>query len=320
MSICRHRDIRYYHNEQCRLDVYVRSDLVSPRAPVVMVIHGGAWVSQSKESAMDMALNLADEGFCVIAPSYTTTVVMASTEPKVLAVPLLVAAIAVLMPREYRLLSGAALIAATILACVSFRVTGPSQGVKHTADIARAIVWAQNNIEFYGGCPEGIVLLGHSAGANIATVVGTNYSYTRRQGIKKDYVRAVVGLSGPYNDIRIREVPLLSPLLYAVFGYRDNYRKFFPMYSADATSPPHLLFSAERDYTLYAHARDYRHRLRSLNVPVDAYLVSGTNHYTIRKYWSGENRRVRIIISNFVRKHLPEARSCNNISSPVTLV
>ncbi len=100
MTIHRHRDIRYHANKQCRLDVYIRDDLAHLPVPVVMVIHGGAWVSQSKDSATDMALNLADEGFCVIAPSYTTAALLSSTEPKVLAVPFCVGALALLAPKE----------------------------------------------------------------------------------------------------------------------------------------------------------------------------------------------------------------------------
>ena len=305
MTINRHADIRYHTPEACRLDVYIRRDMQTQgNTPVVMIIHGGGWMSQTKESARDMALNLADEGFCAITPSYTKSPLKGSTEPLILSVPLVVTGLALLLRRSFHAVAVAAVVATTILACISIRLTHSSRSARHAADIARAVAWAHGNISHYGGCPRGIVMLGHSAGANIATVVATNYSYTRRQGIGPNYIRAVIGISGPYNDIRLREAPLLALVLYTVFGYRENYRKFFPMYSAKESAPPHLLFAAERDYTLYSHARDYRRRLRSIGVPVDAYMVSATNHYTIRKYWSGTNAHVRAIVAKFIRKHL----------------
>ena len=45
-------------------------------------------------------------------------------------------------------------------------------------DLSRAIAWVRSNIESYGGDPENISLLGHSAGAHLVSLIATHPSYS----------------------------------------------------------------------------------------------------------------------------------------------
>jgi len=66
-------------------------------------------------------------------------------------------------------------------------------------DGAGALRWVQDNIGQYRGDPRRVATMGHSAGAYIAVMLALNSDYARAAGVAPDFVKASVGLSGPYD-------------------------------------------------------------------------------------------------------------------------
>lgn len=66
-------------------------------------------------------------------------------------------------------------------------------------DGARAVRWVSDNIRGYGGDPARLALAGHSAGAYNAVMLALDQRYLRRAGVDTRAIRAVIGLSGPYD-------------------------------------------------------------------------------------------------------------------------
>lgn len=64
----------------------------------------------------------------------------------------------------------------------------------HAVDVAKAIKWTYDSIQQYGGDPEKICLLGHSAGAHLVALVATDERYLGEQGLDLSIVSAVVPL------------------------------------------------------------------------------------------------------------------------------
>jgi arylformamidase len=60
-------------------------------------------------------------------------------------------------------------------------------------DLSRAIAWLRANIQSYGGDPENISLIGHSAGAHLVSLIATHPNYTQTPGnfLRSD-IRCVV--------------------------------------------------------------------------------------------------------------------------------
>ena len=80
-------------------------------------------------------------------------------------------------------------------------------------DGAAAIRWVSDNIARHGGDPARIVLVGHSAGAYNAAMLALDTRYLRRAGVDPAPVKAVAGLSGPYDFL-----PLDDDVAIQVFG------------------------------------------------------------------------------------------------------
>lgn len=64
-------------------------------------------------------------------------------------------------------------------------------------DAAAAVAWTHRNIARYGGDPNKIYLLGHSAGAHIATLLALNKRYLAAQDLDANVIAGVVGLATP---------------------------------------------------------------------------------------------------------------------------
>ena len=76
-----------------------------------------------------------------------------------------------------------------VLVSVNYRLTRPgmswsAQYPDHFDDVAHALAWVHANITKYGGDPDRIALLGHSAGADIVANVVTNPTYLAKVGLQ----------------------------------------------------------------------------------------------------------------------------------------
>lgn len=74
-----------------------------------------------------------------------------------------------------------------ILISVNYRLSDPQKGAAqypdHFLDVASAVAWVRGHIPAYGGDPERIALLGHSAGADIVSNVAVNPIYLKEYGL-----------------------------------------------------------------------------------------------------------------------------------------
>lgn len=108
-------------------------------------------------------------------------------------------------------------------------------------DGAQAVRWAVDNVGAYGGDASKIVLLGHSAGAYNAVMLGADTRYLKAAGVDPDRVRGVVGLAGPYEFL-----PLKGHMA-EVFGSASDPRQTQPASFVGAGSPPMLLLTGGAD-------------------------------------------------------------------------
>ena len=109
-------------------------------------------------------------------------------------------------------------------------------------DGAQAVAWAAANAERFGGDPQRIVLIGHSAGAYTATMLALDERYLASVGIDRRRIDAVAGLAGPYDFL-----PLTGELTPKVFGQAQNLSATQPVAFADAASPPAFLAAGAED-------------------------------------------------------------------------
>jgi acetyl esterase/lipase len=140
-------------------------------------------------------------------------------------------------------------------------------------DNAQAMRWIQDNIATYGGDPKRFFLAGHSAGAYNAVMLGLDSSFRRDYGVTMP-VRAVAGLSGPYNFY-----PFEYEQVRDTFGTAPSPEGTQPINLVTADAPPILLASGTSDPIVRVqNSLDLANRLRAGGVWVTEKYYEGFGH------------------------------------------
>lgn len=141
-------------------------------------------------------------------------------------------------------------------------------------DGAQAIRWASDNAARFGGDPTRIVLVGHSAGAYNAVMLGLDGRYLRAAGVDPARIKAVAGLSGPYDFL-----PLDGAITTRVFGETPDLPGTQPLAYVKAASPPAFLATGNDDSMVYPrNTVALAKRLREAGVAVEERHYAGVDH------------------------------------------
>jgi acetyl esterase/lipase len=111
-------------------------------------------------------------------------------------------------------------------------------------DGAAAVAWAWSNIATAGGERRPLFLAGHSAGAQIAMLLGLDERYLAAAGLPDDAVSGIIGLSGPYDFL-----PLKQDRFKPIFP-EETRADSQPIRFVDGKEPPVLLLTGGDDDTV----------------------------------------------------------------------
>ncbi len=68
-------------------------------------------------------------------------------------------------------------------------------------DVAKSIRWVHDHIAEYGGDPKRLLVMGHSAGAELAALICTDDRYLKAEGVPLAVIKACVPVDGDAYDI-----------------------------------------------------------------------------------------------------------------------
>jgi len=140
-------------------------------------------------------------------------------------------------------------------------------------DGARALNWITANAAALGGDPSRLFLIGHSAGAYNAVMLGLDPERFGARDIA-GRVRGVVGASGPY-DFH----PFAVPAAIAAFGRAEEPERTQPVNLVTGSAPPFFLGHGSRDTVCGPYnTANLAARLRQENVPVVERHYPGLAH------------------------------------------
>lgn len=140
-------------------------------------------------------------------------------------------------------------------------------------DATLAVAHARAQLAEWGGDPDQMVLMGHSAGAHIAALVAYDARYLAAHGLTPRVFSGFVGLSGPYDFI------FDTPLLKRTFsGTPEEERDALPVHFATRESPPTLLVMGRDDRTVNPrNTHSLAAKLREVDAHFDTLWVDGTH-------------------------------------------
>lgn len=161
-------------------------------------------------------------------------------------------------------------------------------------DCAAAVKWVRANAARFGGDPDRLVLMGHSAGAYNAAMLALD---PRWLGAERAAVRGWIGLAGPYDFL-----PLDSPVTQAAFGGAADLPATQPVTFASAGDPPALLLHGAEDSTVFPrNSQALARKLAAAGVRAEVKLYPRIGHVGIAGALSTPFRGRAPVLADSVR-------------------
>jgi acetyl esterase/lipase len=164
----------------------------------------------------------------------------------------------------------------------------PQVNVKEMmGDVAKAILWVHSHAREYGGDPNSILVMGHSAGAHLAALVCTDNSYLKAEGLTLAILKGCVPIDTAAYDIpkRLKDSGSAAPNSFkAVFGETDDgHRDLSPAtHVARAKNiPPFLILHVADRPDSKSQSEHFANVLKEAKVAATVVPSEGKTHGTI---------------------------------------
>lgn len=162
-------------------------------------------------------------------------------------------------------------------------------------DVAKSIRWVHDHVAEYGGDPDRIFVMGHSAGAQLAALVCVDDRYLKAEGLDLSIIKGCVPVDGDTFDVPAiietaetrRRVHGQSP---PVNGHREKFgndaakhRDFSAVahVAKDKSIPPFLIMHVADHPDTSAQAQRLASVLKGAGVPVQVYSARESTHSKI---------------------------------------
>ena len=170
-------------------------------------------------------------------------------------------------------------------------------------DAAASVAKAQQIAAQYGGDPHRMALMGHSAGAYLAVMLGLDAAYLKTAGVEMSDIRAVVGLAGPYDFY-----PFDVPASVEAFGRAPDPALTQPIHFARGDAPPMLLAHGDKDTTVRVrNSTALYDAIRDKGGAVELKVYKGREHVDLVLPLSKPFRnKIPLLedVTGFLREHL----------------
>ncbi len=308
-------------------------------SPVVILVHGGAWMIGNKSRLSGVAKTLCDNTECVcVVPEYSLSQLDGIFLQNVIICDWVILIILCILIRKrnmqfFVVCIGLFLTIAIIIYLMRRSETRQNAHPAHVNDIAECIKWVCTNKELnIIADTTRITLLGHSAGAHICSLVVLNKRFLN-DSIRKN-IRGVVCMCGVYSFWLLQK----SIMKYAInrgvfaehaqdltlqeFGYLqeahmckctlckrqikrwekviDAWPLFHVKQEENESKTSFLIISSGLDWSLIDHSIEFVKELKLKKWKVQHLHFPRATHFSIRKYWDTQNKHIARAVSDFV--------------------
>jgi len=162
-------------------------------------------------------------------------------------------------------------------------------------DVAKSVRWVHDHIAEHGGDPKRLLVMGHSAGAQLAALICTDDRYLKAEGLSLAIIKGCVPVDGDTFDVpaiietaetrrRVHGLP------QAKYGHREKFgndpakhRDFSAVthVGKDKGIPPFLILHVAEHPDTTAQAQRLGNALKDAGVPVTLFGGKETSHSKI---------------------------------------
>ena len=166
---------------------------------------------------------------------------------------------------------------------INYRLAPAVQVSDMADDCARAVSWTQKHIAHYGGDPNRIFVMGHSAGGGLAALLATDDQLFTKLGLAQNPIKGAI-LDDPggldmFDYLTKMQYPGDEQYLTPFGKNPAVWRDVSPLYYVRTTTPPILMYAGERTYPgIATSTRKFNQRLQELGVKHEFYVLPGKKH------------------------------------------
>lgn len=166
------------------------------------------------------------------------------------------------------------------VASIDYRLAPQATVEDEASDVAEAVAFLRANAARLGFDANRIVLVGHSAGAHLVALIGTDPKWLNRAGLNIDAVRGIVPLDGAAYDVARQlsiGAPLMHPTYVQAFGTDpERQKRLSPTLQAMRPNAPAFLILHVQRPDGVAQSEALAAALRQAGTPVEIQGFAGT--------------------------------------------
>lgn len=183
-------------------------------------------------------------------------------------------------------------------------------------DVASAVAWVHAHIENYGGDPEKIFLMGHSAGAQLVALIGTDARYLQSAGLDLGNIKGIISLDTQAYDLTkvIHDSPQEEAFYTSVFGIDPSgWEAASPVsyVSAGKGIPPMVVaysggLMGQGTYTRQQAAEEFAAKLQGVGVETLLVPAPEKSHAEINREFGEPDDPVTLSAMGFLQQIIAE--------------
>lgn len=184
-----------------------------------------------------------------------------------------------------------------IFASLNYRLIPAGKHPENVNDVAAAIAKIHDTVSEKGGDPDRLFVMGHSAGAHLASLVATHPGALKKAGKPLSIIKGVISLDTNAYELPGLLATSMRPFYEAVFGSDPELLKdVSPQFhvSAGKGIPPFLIcysrgMGQNAEPTRHAAADGFRAALEAAGIPASVVDASDRNHGEINLWFGRED-------------------------------
>lgn len=170
---------------------------------------------------------------------------------------------------------------------INYRLLPNNVTIKQMAgDVAKAIRWSHDHAKDYGGDPNTIFVMGHSAGAQLAALVCTDERYLKAEGLSLALIKGCVPVDGDTYDVPMQVQTVekkRADFFKKSFGDVESQKDLSAVthVAKGKDIPPFLILHVAEHPETKGQSQRLVTALREAGVAAKAFPAEGKNHNTL---------------------------------------
>lgn len=199
---------------------------------------------------------------------------------------------------------------------INYRLMPAASWPGQPEDVASAIAWIRLHITAAGGDPDRLYLLGHSSGAMLVALVGTDGHYLQALKLTTGAIRGVMPMGSIMWDDDLRqsidkngreqvEAAFARDPRGRTFGSLDRYESQWPIRFVRAGLPRYLFLIAESEQLnppVLKTNQQFVSDSRALGNQADLKVFAGRTHYSMIRQLHQPGDEVFASVIDFIRR------------------